>query len=124
MIGEEVRRRFFCGNGVLADDGYIYAANAVGQVLKVDTTINNYTWIGDRICSGNVLAWGGPTIVRVDKCIYWPPYNANLVLKFEPGTQQLPLLVGDDLGEGRFNKWQGGALSTDGVIYCIPVSAN
>jgi hypothetical protein len=124
ILGEEVRRRFFCGNGVLADDGYIYAANAVGQVLKVDTTINNYTWIGDRICSGNVLAWGGP-IVGVDKCMYWPTHDAsNRVLKFEPGTQRLPLLVGDDLGgEGRV-KWQGGALSTDGVMYCIPVSAN
>ena len=27
--------------------------------------------------------------------------------------------MGNDLGEGRF-KWQGGALATDGVIYCIP----
>ncbi len=79
MIGEEVRRRFFCGNGVLADDGYIYAANAVGQVLKVDTTINNYTWIGDRICSGNVLAWGGP-IVGVDKCMDWPLHDVSTVL--------------------------------------------
>ena len=39
-----------CGDkGVLAGDGYIYAAHDSGQVLKVDTTRNNYTWIGDRI---------------------------------------------------------------------------
>ena len=45
-------------------------------------------------------------------------YSANRVLKFDPETQQLPSLVGDDLGdlgEGR-DKWQGGALATDGVI--------
>jgi hypothetical protein len=33
-------------------------------------------------------------------------------------TQQLPSLVGDDLGEGDYN-WLNGALATDGVIYCI-----
>jgi hypothetical protein len=61
--------------------------------------------------------WDDP-IVGVDKCIYWPPCSANRVLKFDPETQQLPSLVGDDLGdlgEGR-DKWQGGALATDGVI--------
>ena len=30
--------------------------------------------------------------------------------------------MGDDLDEGRL-KWQGGALATDGVIYCIPFSS-
>jgi hypothetical protein len=118
-VGEKARLWFFCGNGVLAGDGYIYAANGVGQVLKVDATRNNYTWIGDPIYSGEVVGWGDP-IVGVDKCIYWPPYNANRVLKFDPETQQLPSLVGGgDLGEGG-QKWQGGALATDGVIYCIP----
>jgi len=50
----------------------------------------------------------------------------NRALKFDPETQeQLPSLVGDDLdlGEGRL-KWNGGALATDGVIYCIPSDAN
>ena len=31
--------------------------------------------------------------------------------------------MGDDLDEGRL-KWQGGALATDGVIYCIPAYNN
>jgi hypothetical protein len=30
--------------------------------------------------------------------------------------------VGDDLGEGS-NKWAGGALATDNVIYCLPCSS-
>jgi hypothetical protein len=110
--------RFYCGNGVLAGDGYIYAANGAGQVLKVDTANSDYTWIGDPIYSGYVEGWDGP-IVGADKCIYWPPYYANRVLKFVPKTQQLPSLVGGDLGQGDL-KWIGGALAPNGNIYCIP----
>jgi hypothetical protein len=96
--------------------------NIHGQVLKVDTANNNYTWIGDPIFSGS--GWGG-AIIGIDKCIYWPPLYANRVLKFDPETQQIPSLMGDDLGEqgGSKCKWWSGALSaTDGVIYCIPYS--
>jgi hypothetical protein len=147
-VGEEATEWFGCDNGVLSGDGYIYAANMHGQVLQIDATSNNYTWIGDPICSGWGQGWvkqllelisdttssdytwigdriysrrggWGDAIIGVDKCIYWPPFNVNRVLKFDPETQQLPSLVGDDLGEGR-DKWQGGALATDGVIYCIP----
>ena len=121
FVGDEAEEEFRCGNGVLGGDGYIYAANESGQVLQIDTTSNNYTWIGDKIHSILGRGWGDP-IVGVDECIYWPPSRANRVLKFDPETQQLPSLVGDDLGEG-YNKWQGGALATDGVIYCIPNNA-
>jgi hypothetical protein len=119
-VGEEaeLHELFECGNGVFGCDGYIYAVNRYGQILQIDTTSNNYTWIGDRIYSGygGTTGWGDP-IIGVDQCIYWPPSSANRVLKFDPETHFLPLLVGDDLGEG---KWQSGALATDGVIYCIP----
>ena len=121
-VGEEAEEGFECGNGVLGGDGNIYAANADGQVLQIDTARNNHTWIGDPIYSRTRAGWGEP-IVGVDKCINWPPYNANRVLKFDPGTQQLPSLVGDDLGEGDHLKWFGGALATDGVIYCLPSGA-
>jgi hypothetical protein len=120
-IGEEAEEEFECGNGVLGGDGYIYAANESGQVLQIDTTNGNYTWIGDPIHSRG-RGWGDP-IVGVDKCIYCPPLYANRVLKFEPETQQLPSLVGGDLGEGDF-KWLNGALATDGAIYCIPSNSS
>ena len=126
-VGEEAEEGFDCGNGVLAGDGYIYAANGDGQVLQINTTSNDYTWIGGPIDSGYGRGGWGDAIVGADKCIYWPPYFANRVLKFDPETQQLPSLVGDDLGErcieGRINKWVGGALATDGAIYCIPSCA-
>jgi hypothetical protein len=118
-VGEEAEKWFKCRNGVLAGDGNIYAVNEYGQVLKVDTTNSNYTWIGDRIYL-RIGGWGwGDPLVGVDKCIYWPPMNVNRVLKFDPEIQQLPSLVGGDLGEGEW-KWKGGALAPDGVIYCIP----
>jgi hypothetical protein len=119
FVGDEVERSFVCRNGVLAGDGYIYAANTVGQVLQIDTTSNNYTWIGKPIdFEGIGKRWGDP-IIGADKCIYWPPLGANHVLKFDPETQQLPSLVGDYLGAGG-HKWGGGVLATDEVIYCIP----
>jgi hypothetical protein len=118
IVGEEAEERFRCEKGVLCGDGYIYDVNIHGQVLQIDTTSNNYTWIGDPIYSGRGQGWGNP-IVGADKCIYWPPRDANRVLMFDPETQQLPSLVGDDLGEG-YGKWPNGALASDGAIYCIP----
>ena len=121
-VGEEARIWCRCRNGVLGGGGAIYAANRYGQVLKVDTANSDYTWIGDSIHLGIGTGWGDP-IVGADKCIYWPPSSANRVLKFDPETQQLPSLVGDDLGGG-YDKWRGGALSPDGNIYCIPLSSS
>ena len=94
-VGGGAERAFMCDSeGVLCGYGDIYAArNGAGQLLKVDTTSNNYTWIGDEIYSGRRGCWGN-AIIGVDKCIYWPPCFANRVLKFDPETQQLPSLVG------------------------------
>jgi len=97
-VGEKAEEAFMCEKGVLCGDGYIYADNGAVQVLQIDTTSNTYDWIGDPIYSGNGAGWGDP-IVGVDKCIYWPPRNANRVLKFDPETQQSPSLVGGDFGE-------------------------
>ena len=66
----------------------------------------------------NESGWGEP-IVGADRCIFWPPSFANRILKSDPETQQLPSLVGGDLGEGN-DKLRGVALATDGVIYCFP----
>jgi hypothetical protein len=58
-VGEETEEGFYCGNGVLVlgGDGYIYAANRYGQVLKIDVMTNSdYTWIGNEIYSGEIGA--------------------------------------------------------------------
>jgi streptogramin lyase len=124
-VGEEAEEGFNCGNGVLGGDGYIYAANRYGQVLKVDATHNNYIWIGDPIYDSEYGSGWGAAIVGADECIYWPPSRANRVLRFDPETQQLPSLVGDEFGGGgRQGKWLNGALATtDGVIYCLPFAS-
>jgi hypothetical protein len=118
-VGEEAEDMCNCRNGVLGGDGYIYAVNGSGQVLQIDTTSSDYTLIGDPIYSGNGRAGWVDPIVGADKCVYFLPYDAHRVLKFDLETQQLPLLVGGDLGEEKW-KWQGGALAADAVIYCIP----
>ena len=106
-VGEEIEEGwgFDFGNGVLAGDGYIYAVNGATQVLQIDTTNGNYTWIGDPFYEME-YGWDDP-IVGVDKCIYWPPCSANRVLKFDPETQQLPSLVGDDLGDLGYLEYVG-----------------
>ena len=44
-VEAEAERRSERGNGVLGGDGYIYAANGVGQVLQIDSTHNNYMYL-------------------------------------------------------------------------------
>ena len=50
-VGEEAGKGFCCGNGVLGGDGFIHFVSDFGQVLQIDTTRNNYTWIWDQIYS-------------------------------------------------------------------------
>jgi hypothetical protein len=98
---------------------------SVSLVLFAERTSVSLVLFSGRVCAGVIShrcryrygAWGTP-IVGVDKCIYWPPSRAKRVLQFDPETQQLPSLVGDDLGE-EGHKWGAGALATDGAIYCI-----
>jgi hypothetical protein len=65
--GGIAEKEFMCDKGVVGGDGNIYAANAYGQVLKVDTTGNGCTWIGDRIFSGGYGVGWGDAIIGVDK---------------------------------------------------------
>ena len=66
--------------------------------------------------------WGDAILV-IDGCIYcWPPTYACRILKYDPHTNKTAL-VGGDFGNTR-NKWYGGSLASDRVIYCIPDRAN
>jgi hypothetical protein len=90
--------------------------------MQRTTTISGLG-IGRIYDSGYGSGWGA-AIVGADECIYWPPSRANRVLKFDPETQQLPSLVGDEFGGGgRQGKWLNGALATDEAIYCLPFAS-
>jgi len=132
FFGEEPGINIFkcSGNGVLARDGCIYALAFNSRVLKIDTANNNnsHCYVGNIIQSYHVGIWGwGDAILGIDGCIYWPPKKAKrtVALKHDPHSNQTSL-VGDDIVESAiFLTWYtGGALATDGVIYCIPLSAN
>ena len=49
-----------------------------------------------------------------------PPLNARRTLKHDPRTD-VTSQVGYGFGKNEF-RWDGGALATDGVIYCISSS--
>ena len=59
----------------------------------------------------------------IDGCIYWPALTnaARRTLKYDPHSNQI-LIVGGNLFGCDF--YSSGALATDGVIYCMPASAN
>jgi hypothetical protein len=66
-------------------------------------------------------------IIGLDQCIYWPQtQNTKRVLKFDPSTQQPPSYVGPNNIITNWNNqdWIGGALASDGVIYCAPFLSN
>lgn len=126
-LGHEAPEEFWCDKGVMASiDGCIYSANMYGQVLKIDTIGNSYTWKGGKILSIE-YGWGDP-VIGVDSCIYWPPMRGNRVLKFDPDSQQQlpPIVVGGDLASvGTWgDKFRGGTLAPNGTIYFIPNDGN
>ena len=100
-------------------DGCIYAAVGCGRVLKIDTTNNSHFIVGNRV---EVVVKYEHSILGIDCCIYWPPYNAAQILKYDPHSNLISL-VGDDLGDDDKDKWVGGCAAPDGVIYCLPYNA-
>ena len=103
-------------------DGCIYNLSIDGRVSKFDTTNNVRCFVGNSIESNHCYKGWGDAILGIDGYIYWPPYNAGRVLKYDPHSDQTSL-VGDDFGNIMFNKWNGGCLASDAVIYCFPDNA-
>ena len=119
FIGKKLRQDSLeCnGSGVLGRDGCIYArALNVGKVLKIDTTNNYHSFVKDIIAIANPRysdegRWGD-AVLGVDGCISWPPLRANRIT-----------MVGNNFEIDLSQKWGGGSLTSDGVIYCIPSNA-
>ena len=51
--------------------------------------------------------------------MYGIPFDARRVVKFNPIDKSLTF-VGQDLGDGRSNRWEKGVLANNGCIYCAP----
>merc|ERR1712232_22366 len=66
--------------------------------------------------------WISP-VLGADKCIYFPPYAHEQVLKFNPSTQSVSL-IGESYDIMLCRKWVGAMLASDGFIYCIPFDAD
>jgi len=126
VVGESIANaddNFGCGNGVLGNDGHIYALSEDGRILKINTTKTNYSWIeGFPSIPGE---WGDP-IVGIDSCVYWPPDGDDGFIKFDPGSQKSTIAGSGDYCQNDYNSYLGGALASrsdvdnNGVIYCIP----
>lgn len=121
FVGEIAEGFFKCGNGALARDGCIYAANASGHVLQIDIMNNNYSFVGNKIQSNHRYEGWRAATLGIDGYVYWPPCNANYTLKFDT-VKKKTSMVGSDFGNGGM-KWSDGVLAPDGAIYCIPTSA-
>jgi hypothetical protein len=106
---------------VLGRDGFIYAADSYySRVLRIDVVNNTYSFFGDGLANDRNDEWSA-AILGNDGCIYWPPITFSRAIKYDPETQEVSLLVGDDFGDCG---WMGGAVASDGVIYCMPSHAS
>jgi hypothetical protein len=85
-----------------------------GQVLQIGTTRNNYTWIWDQIYSE--MEMDGVTLLLE-------------LISVSTGLHCVPIVYSNVTPRHNdyhhswgvsWVRWNGGALATDGVIYCIP----
>ena len=130
VVGEGDLLSFKClgcfGGGVVGRDGNIYAFNYNEyRVLKIDTKNSCWSYVGnavEKIEEGEQVFQWGHAIFGSDGCIYWPPLEHNLTLKFDPETERTSL-VGHFFHTNTTDvswKWMSGALMSDGRIYCLP----
>ena len=121
--GREMEDHFMCGTGALGRGGYIYAESNQfpAAILKIDVVKNTYSFTRITVPYEDYeFGWAG-AILGCDWCIYFPPHDANQVLKFDTDTN-VTSLVGDDFGDEE-GKWNSGAAAVlSGVIYCMPHS--
>mmetsp|Transcript_19817 Transcript_19817/g.24038 ORF Transcript_19817/g.24038 Transcript_19817/m.24038 type:complete len:212 (+) Transcript_19817:343-978(+) len=98
------------------------------QHFKTQVTTVGSNIRGGRHRDDNKYKYLG-AVVGPDGCVYCVPSDADSVLKIDPSNDGSISEFGEDLGylargnsRGQ-NKWQNGALLSDGFIYCIPLKA-
>ncbi len=122
IVGDEANENFDCnGNGALATDGIIYAVTTDGKILAIDVANNKHSFVAKAPQSIDA-GWYG-AIAGEDGNIYFPPYKASRVMKYDIITKKTSL-VGEDLGNDALKYFGGSFKSIDGKIYCIPFNAD
>ena len=77
------------------------------------------TLIGEEV-EGLFNKWLG-TLAAPNGSLYGIPFIARRVAKFNPVDKSMTLIGPDFVGTGRF-KWDRGAITGNGIIYCPPLN--
>ena len=111
----------------MARNGHVYTMRKNGTILNIDITNGRYSWVGKKRTSSVHISVGryfkfsgwGNGILGNDGSVYWPPYHAQQVLKYNTETDAISL-IGDAYYPDRYGKWSGSCLAPDGAINSIP----
>ncbi len=110
-------QRFGFFGGALGSDGNVYASPWwFNRILKVDISNTRLSIVNPPFSlSTNQGYWYG-TVCSTNGKIYGIPHNSTSILIIDPvtgSTSTIPGITGSD-------KYQGGVLGPDGIIYCAP----
>ena len=128
VFGGDHPERFKWNGGALASDGCVYAAPfEADRILRIDPAGGGTTeLVGPKLelpepasrykYSGGVALDGGDSVCFV-------PSGAHRVLRFHVPTGTTGF-VGADYSEISGSRWSGGAVGSDGCLYCAPANAS
>ena len=94
------------------------------RVLCVDPQEGKIREIGAEIeGSGKKKDLFAGAVVGTDGCIYGVPFEASRVLRLDPETDEIEMIVIEGLEPKKPGLWGEGVLCDDGKIYCAPAKA-
>ena len=114
-------RQWCCG--ILAGNGRIYCLphNSDTKILQIDTVNATVTILDTELPEIGDGMWS-PGALAHDGCIYFMPYNARRILKFNPEDESA-VSVGEHLGDQEY-KFSGTVRGNDGYLCGIPSVLN
>ena len=117
FIGDIYEYGLLCSCGVEGMDDNIYGVSFVHHKwLKIDIATETTSLFGDILPKEGISKHNG-VVVGEDGDIYAIPAGADKVIKFNSTTQEMSEV--GNCYDGDY-KWTGGALHSNGYIYCPP----